>query len=88
MSTEYIGNSIYKRKFQWEFHIQWKFPMTADVTNAPRGVACGGAWGGHVPPQALWGGGTGGGAPTGGRLLYKTAFRFNRLEVIVLYEVY
>ena len=33
-----------------------------------------------------WGGGTGGGAPTGGRLLYKTAFRFNRLEVNVLYE--
>ena len=43
--------------------------------------------GGTCPPKALGGGGTGG-APTGGRLLYKTAFRFNRLEVNVLYEVY
>ena len=40
------------------------------------------------PPKALGGGGALGGAPTGGRLLYKTAFRFNRLEVNVLYEVY
>ena len=42
---------------------------------------------GHVPPQSPRWGGTGG-APTGGRLLYKTAFWFNRLEVNVLYEVY
>ena len=53
-----------------------------------RGVACGGGMGGGTcpPPSPRWGGT--GGAPTGGRLLYKTALRFNRLEVNVLYEVY
>ena len=55
---------------------------------ATMGVACGGGHGvARAPPQALGGGGHWG-APTGGRLLYKTAFRFNRLEVNVLYEVY